>query len=91
MKKYSDYIRFPIRMLMPHPELKEGSTEENPKYEEKFQWDTLNSMIPLWQRKKGDVTKEEYDEFYQQRFSDPERHHRGRRGRGDVQGPAFHP
>ena len=71
VKKYSDYIRFPIRMLMPHPELKEGSTEENPEYEEKFQWDTLNSMIPLWQRKKGDVTKEEYDEFYQQRFSDP--------------------
>ena len=71
VKKYSDYIRFPIRMLMPHPELKEGSTEEDPEYEEKFQWDTLNSMIPLWQRKKGDVTKEEYDEFYQQRFSDP--------------------
>ena len=71
VKKYSDYIRFPIRMLMPHPELKEGSTEENPEYEEKFEWDTLNSMIPLWQRKKGDVTKEEYDEFYQQRFSDP--------------------
>ena len=71
VKKYSDYIRFPIRMLMPHPELKEGSTEENPEYEEKFEWDTLNSMITLWQRKKGDVTKEEYDEFYQQRFSDP--------------------
>ena len=71
VKKYSDYIRFPIRMLMPHPELKEGSTEKNPEYEEKFEWDTLNSMIPLWQRKKGDVTKEEYDEFYQQRFSDP--------------------
>ena len=71
VKKYSDYIRFPIRMLMPHPELKEGSTEENPEYEEKFEWDTLNSMIPLWQRKKGDITKEEYDEFYRQRFSDP--------------------
>ena len=71
VKKYSDYIRFPIRMLMPHPELKEGSTQENPEYEEKFEWETLNSMVPLWQRKKGDVTKEEYDEFYQQRFADP--------------------
>ena len=71
VKKYSDYIRFPIRMEMPHPVLKEGSTEENPEYEEKFEWETLNSMVPLWQRKKGDVTKEEYDEFYQQRFSDP--------------------
>ena len=71
VKKYSDYIRFPIRMEMPHPVLKEGGTEENPEYEEKFEWETLNSMVPLWQRKKGDVTKEEYDEFYQQRFSDP--------------------
>ena len=71
VKKYSDYIRFPIRMEMPHPVLKEGSTEENPEYEEKFEWETLNSMVPLWQRKKDDVTKEEYDEFYQQRFSDP--------------------
>ena len=52
VKKYSDYIRFPIRMLMPHPELKEGSTQENPEYEEKFEWETLNSMVPLWQRKK---------------------------------------
>ena len=71
VKKYSDYIRFPIRLEMPHPVLKEGSTEENPEYEEKFEWETLNSMVPLWQRKKGNVTKEEYDEFYQQRFSDP--------------------
>ena len=71
VKKYSDYSRFPSRMELPHPVLKEGSTEENPEYEEKFEWETLNSMVPLWQRKKGDVTKEEYDEFYQQRFSDP--------------------
>ena len=71
VKKYSDYIRFPIRMELPHPVLKEGSNEENPEYEEKFEWETLNSMVPLWQRKKGDVTKEEYDEFYQQRFADP--------------------
>ena len=70
VKKYSDYIRFPIRMLMPHPELKEGSTQENPEYEEKFEWETLNSMVPLWQRKKADVKKEEYDEFYRQRFAD---------------------
>ena len=71
VKKYSDYIRFPIRMLMPHPELKEGSTKENPEYEEKFEWETLNSMVPLWQRKKADVTREEYDKFYQERFGDP--------------------
>ena len=70
VKKYSDYIRFPIRMLMPHPKLKEGSTEENPEYEEVFEWETLNSMVPLWQRKKADVKREEYDEFYRQRFAD---------------------
>ena len=70
VKKYSDYIRFPIRMEMPHSVRKEGSSDEKPEYEEKYEWETLNSMVPLWQRKKGDVTKEEYDEFYQQRFAD---------------------
>ena len=70
VKKYSDYIRFPIKMLMPHPQLKEGSTEENPEYAEVFEYDTLNSMVPLWQRKKGEVTKEEYDKFYQERFGE---------------------
>lgn len=71
VKKYSDYIRFPIRMEMPHSVRKEGSSDEKPEYEEKYEWETLNSMVPLWQRKKGDVTKEEYDELYQQRFADP--------------------
>ena len=71
VKKYSDYIRFPIRMEMPHSVRKEGSSDEKPEYEEKYEWETLNSMVPLWQRKKGDVTKEEYDKFYQQRFADP--------------------
>ena len=70
VKKYSDYIRFPIKMLMPHPQVKEGSPEDKPEYEEVFEWETLNSMVPLWQRKKSEVTKEEYDEFYQQRFGE---------------------
>ena len=71
VKKYSDYIRFPIRMLMPHSQRKEGSPNDKPEYETKYEWETLNSMIPLWQRRKGDVTREEYDEFYRQRFADP--------------------
>ena len=71
VKKYSDYIRFPIKMLMPHPQVKEGSPEDKPEYEEVFEWETLNSMVPLWQRKKADVTREEYDKFYQERFGDP--------------------
>ena len=70
VKKYSDYIRFPIRMLMPHPKLKEGCPEDKPEYEEEFVYETLNSMVPLWQRKKSEVTKEEYDKFYQERFGE---------------------
>ena len=70
VKKYSDYIRFPIRMLMPHPKLKEGCPKDKPEYEEEFVYETLNSMVPLWQRKKSEVTKEEYDKFYQERFGE---------------------
>ncbi|MGM9545277.1 MAG: molecular chaperone HtpG [Vescimonas sp.] len=70
VKKYSDYIRFPIRMLMPHSKLKEGCPEDKPEYEEELVLETLNSMVPLWQRKKSEVTKEEYDKFYQERFGE---------------------
>ena len=70
VKKYSDYIRFPIRMRMPHPKLKEGCPEDKPEYEAVFEWETLNSLVPLWQRKKSEVTKEEYDKFYQERFGE---------------------
>ena len=71
VKKYSDYIRFPIKMMMPHSQVKEGSPQDKPEYEEVLAWETLNSMLPLWQRKKADVTREEYDKFYQERFGDP--------------------
>ncbi len=71
VKKYSDYIRFPIRMLMPQPKLKEGSTPENPEFEEVFELETFNSMVPIWQRKKGEVPREEYDRFYQEHFGEP--------------------
>ena len=71
VKKYSDYIRFPIKMMMPHSKVKEGSPQDKPEYEEVLEWETLNSMVPLWQRKKADVTREEYDKFYQERFGDP--------------------
>lgn len=70
VKKYSDYIRFPIKLLMPHPVLKEGSTEENPEYEEVFEYDILNSMVPIWHKKKTDVTQEEYDQYYQEHWMD---------------------
>ena len=70
VKKYSDYIRFPIKMLLPHSVKKPDSPADKPKYETVYEWETLNSMVPLWQRKKSEVKKEEYDEFYQQRFGE---------------------
>ena len=70
VKKYSDYIRFPIKMLMPHSVKKPDSPEDKPAYETVYEWETLNSMVPLWQRKKSEVKKEEYDEFFMQRFGE---------------------
>ena len=71
VKKYSDFVRFPIRMLLPHPKELEGSTPEDPKFEEVYEYETLNSMVPIWKRKKSEVTKEEYDNFYKEIYSDP--------------------
>ena len=70
VKKYSDYIRFPIRMEMTHSRRKEGSPDDQPEFEDVREWETVNSMVPLWQRKKSDVKREEYDKFYQERFGD---------------------
>ena len=70
VKKYSDYIRFPIRMEMTHSRRKEGSPDDKPEFEDVREWETVNSMVPLWQRKKCDVKREEYDKFYQERFGD---------------------
>ena len=70
VKKYSDYIRFPIRMEMTHSCRKEGSPDDKPEFEDVREWETINSMVPLWQRKKSDVKREEYDKFYQERFGD---------------------
>ena len=66
IKKYSDYIRFPIRMDMERSRLKEGSDSEYETYTENV---TVNSMIPLWKKNKKDITKEEYEKFYQETFS----------------------
>ena len=70
VKKYSDYIRFPIRMEITHSRRKEGSPDDKPEFEDVREWETVNSMVPLWQRKKSDVKREEYDKFYQERFGD---------------------
>ena len=70
VKKYSDYIRWPIRMEVSKSRKKEDSPEDKPEYESYKEEETLNSMVPLWQRKKNDVSQEEYDKFYQEKFND---------------------
>ena len=66
IRKYSDYIRYPIKMEVSKSRKKEDSEE----YESYLEMETLNSMIPLWQRAKKDVTEEEYNSFYQDKFFD---------------------
>ena len=68
--KYSDYIRYPIRMEVEKSRKKEDSPEDKPEYESYTEMTTLNSMVPLWQKNKKDVTEEEYNAFYQDKFYD---------------------
>lgn len=70
VRRYSDYIRFPIRMEVNKTRKKEGSPDDKPEYETYREVETLNSMIPLWQRKKSSVKQEEYEKFYRDKFSD---------------------
>ena len=68
IKKYSDYIRYPIQMEV--SKSFNAGTDEEPKYETVQTMETLNSMVPLWQKAKKDVTEEEYNGFYQDKFYD---------------------
>lgn len=74
VKKYSDYVRYPIRMertksrQKPKPE--DAGDDYTPEYESYTEVETVNSMVPLWRRDKKDVTAEEYNEFYKQKFMD---------------------
>ncbi len=75
IKKYSDYIRYPIMMLVEKSRpIEEENADENaePKYETYKEDETLNSMIPIWKRAGKDVTTEEYAEFYKNKFYDYE-------------------
>ena len=67
VKKYSDYIRFPIKMECTHHELKDEKKHE---YEDHKEVEVLNSMVPIWKKKKSDVTDEDYENFYMDKFSD---------------------
>ena len=67
VKKYSDYIRFPIRMEITREKLKEGSESE---YETHVEVETLNSMTPMWKRNKTELTDDDYNQFYHDKFFD---------------------
>ncbi len=66
IKKYSDYIRYPIKMEITSSRM----NEETKEFEEFKEVATINSMVPLWKKNKNEVTEEEYDEFYKTNFSD---------------------
>ena len=67
VKKYSDYIRYPIRMEVSHQHLKEGTENE---YETHTEIETLNSMIPIWNKNKSELKDEDYNQFYKEKFFD---------------------
>jgi molecular chaperone HtpG len=74
IKKYSDYIRYPIRMEVDDYRQKEkpadAGEDYKPEWETVKEWKTINSMVPLWQRPKAQVTAEEYNAFYKEKFND---------------------
>ena len=74
IKKYSDYIRYPITMEMEDYRMKEkpedAPEDYKPEWETITEWKTLNSMVPLWQRPKSQVKPEEYNAFYKEKFND---------------------
>lgn len=70
IKKYSDYIRYPIKMDVENEKLKEGSTDE---YETETVTETLNSMVPLWKKNSSEVSEDEYATFYRDKFYDYEK------------------
>lgn len=70
IKKYSDYITYPIKMNVTKSKLKEGTKDE---YEEYSEEEIINSLVPIWKRNKKDITDEEYDTFYSDKFFDYEK------------------
>lgn len=67
IKKYSDYIRYPIKMAMTHSV---PDAEKEGEYKEEVSIDTLNSMVPLWRKNKSEIGEEEYNGFYKNKFMD---------------------
>lgn len=70
VKKYSDYIRYPIQMEVEKRRLKEGSDKDKPEYETYTELETLNSMVPLWKKNRNELTDDDYNRFYMNKFMD---------------------
>ncbi len=72
IKKYSDYIRYPIKMTVEksRPKPKTEGQEGAPEFETYFEEETLNSMVPIWRKNKSELTKEDYNNFYRETFFD---------------------
>ena len=70
VKKYSDFIKYPIEMEISKRRLKDGPKETAPEYEEYKEVETLNSMIPLWKKAKSEVSEENLNQFYKNEFKD---------------------
>ncbi|MEG2199452.1 MAG: molecular chaperone HtpG [Anaerovorax sp.] len=74
IKRYSDYIRYPIKMLMEKSKLKEkaedAAEDAQPEYETYFEDEILNSMVPIWRKSKSELKQEDYVEFYKEKFHD---------------------
>ena len=74
IKKYSDFIRYPIKMDITERKLKEGTESE---YEDYIEEKVVNSMVPIWRKNKNELTKEDYDNFYSEKhygFDKPLKH-----------------
>lgn len=73
VKKYSDYIRYPIKMLTKKSRPKTPAEEgKAPEFEEYFEDDVLNSMVPIWRKNKSELKDEDYNNFYKEKFFDYE-------------------
>lgn len=72
IKKYSDYIRYPIHLPIEQRKVKEGSDPENPEFETYIEIQTVNSMTPLWKKMPAQISEEEYQKFYKEKFIDYE-------------------
>jgi len=74
IKKYSDYIRYPIRMEVEDYKMKDkpadAGEDYKPEWETVKEWKTVNSMVPIWQRQKSKVKAEDYNSFYKEKFAD---------------------